>query len=79
MYNEKLEELKNEVSIIFNNPKIVIEDLDNDKYNRTNEIISVFCQYFFDSFNSFYQKEKVFWHGKCFSINENKIKVIYEK
>ena len=52
---------------------MLISDLDNDKYNRTNEIISLFSQYFFDYFNKFNKNTKVFWHAKCFSINHEKI------
>ena len=62
-----------EVSFIFYKPMILIEDLDNDKYNRTNEVISVFSQYFFEHFNSLYNGNKVFWHGKCFSISNDKV------
>lgn len=62
-----------EVSFIFENPMRVIEDLDKDKVNRVNEIISLFSQYFFDYFNELYGKTKVFWHAKCFTINEDKI------
>ncbi len=62
-----------EVSFIFTNPIQLIEDLDNDKYNRTNEIISVFSQYFFSKFNDIYSQKKIFWHGKCFSIKEDKL------
>lgn len=53
---------------------MVIEDLDKDKVNRTNEIIALFAQYFFDYFNNLNKNAKIFWHGKCFSINNDKIK-----
>lgn len=62
-----------EVSFIFLNPSIVISDTDNDRCSYTNEIISVFSQYFFDYFNEL-SNQKIFWHGKCFSIEEKKIK-----
>lgn len=68
-----------EVSFIVDNPKIVIDDLEpSDKSNYSNEIIAMFSQYFFNYFNSNYKGEKIFWHGKCFSINKNK-KVSYIK
>ena len=62
-----------EISFIFKDPSIVINDLGSDKSNYSNEIISVFSQYFFDHFNNFNKNNKVFWHGKCFTIHENKI------
>lgn len=62
-----------EVSFIFQNPLIVIEDLDKEKNNCTNEIICLFSQYFFEYFNSLREGAKIFWHGKCFSINEDKL------
>ncbi len=62
-----------EVSFIFENPMVVIEDLHVDKINRVNDIVALFSQQFFDYFNSSYGKEKVFWHGRCFSINKEKI------
>lgn len=62
-----------EVSFIFQKPMTVIRDLDKDEVNRTSEIISLFSQYFFDYFNSLNLHSKIFWHGKCFSIKEEKI------
>jgi len=63
-----------EISFVFTNPIKVIEDLDKEKYAKTNEIIALFSQYFFEYFNDIYSRDKkVFWHGKCFSINEDKI------
>lgn len=62
-----------EVSFILANPMLLIEDLDSDKTNHSNEIISLFSQYFFDYFNNFDKNKKIYWHGKCFSIPENKI------
>lgn len=53
---------------------VVIEDLDKEKVNRTNEIISLFSQYFYDYFNNLNKNIKIFWHGKCFSIKNDKIK-----
>lgn len=63
-----------EVSFVFENPNLVIEDMTNDACNSSNEIISGFIQYFFDYFNEFDKHKKVFWHGKCFSIPNEKIK-----
>lgn len=63
-----------EVSFIFINPRQVIEDLDREKNDRTNEIVSMFAQYFFDYFNGLNHNIKVFWHAKCFSISSDKIK-----
>lgn len=62
-----------EISFIFTNPLVVISDLDKEKWNTSNEIISVFSQYFFDYFNEHNKQSKVFWHGKCFSIRNEKI------
>lgn len=62
-----------EISFIFTDPLVVISDLDREKWNTSNEIISVFSQYFFDYFNEHNKQTKVFWHGKCFSIKNEKI------
>lgn len=62
-----------EISFIFTDPLVVISDLDKEKWNTSNEIISVFLQYFFDYFNEHNKQSKVFWHGKCFSIRNEKI------
>ena len=62
-----------EISFIFTEPLVVISDLDKEKWNTSNEIISVFSQYFFDYFNEHNKQSKVFWHGKCFSIKNEKI------
>lgn len=62
-----------EVSFIFDNPEEIIIDLDKEKNNRSNEIIAMFCQYFFDYFNNLNKNQKTFWHGKCFSIPRGKV------
>ncbi len=62
-----------EVSFIFLNPAELVADLNSDNNYYSNEIISVFSQYFFDYFNSISKKEKIFWHGKCFSIPQEKV------
>lgn len=63
-----------EVSFIFDNPNFILEDMTNDSCNSSNEIISGFSQYFFKYFNEFDEHKVVYWHGKCFSIQEDKIK-----
>lgn len=68
-----------EISFIIDDPMIAINDLEpSDKTNYSNEIIAMFSQYFFDFFNTVYKGRKIFWHGKCFSINEKK-KISYIK
>lgn len=62
-----------EISFVFPEPMLLIEDLDSDKVNHSNEIIALFMQYFFDYFNTYYKNGKVFFHGKCFSIPNGKI------
>ena len=62
-----------EVSFIFLNPTKLVSDLNSDKNYYSNEILAVFSQYFFDYFNNETSKEKIFWHGKCFSIPEDKL------
>lgn len=62
-----------EISFIFTNPISVISDLDKENCTGSNEIIALFSQYFFDYFNQCDNKIKTFWHGKCFSINKDKI------
>lgn len=63
-----------EVSFICANPTLLLEDMTNDGCNFSNEIISGFSQYFFKYFNEFDKHKVVYWHGKCFSIPEDKIK-----
>ena len=63
-----------EISFIFLNPMEVIKDLDpSDNSTYSNEIIAMFSQYFFNYFNSLNKHYKIFWHGKCFSVKEEKI------
>lgn len=63
-----------EISFIFPKTDIILADMSNDNCIRTNEIISVFSQMFYQSFNDrFIDSNKILWHGKCFSINENKL------
>lgn len=63
-----------EVSFIFPEPMLLVKDLDNEECNHTNEIISVFSQMFYAHFNNLYQNiDKIFWHGKCFSIKPEKL------
>lgn len=62
-----------EINFIFTEPMILIEDLDKEKCNRAQEIIALFSQYFFDYFSNLDRNQKIFWHGKCFSINNEKI------
>lgn len=63
-----------ETSFVFENPNLILKDMTNDACNYSNEIISGFSQYFFKYFNEFDKHKVVYWHGKCFSIPENKIK-----
>lgn len=63
-----------EASFVFKNPNLILKDMTNDACNSSNEIISGFSQYFFKYFNEFDKHKVVYWHGKCFSIPENKIK-----
>ena len=63
-----------EISFIVPNPNVVIEDLEpNDKTTHSQELIALFSQYYFDYFNHFDMHRKIFWHGKCFSIPEDKL------
>lgn len=62
-----------EVSFIFEEPKRLVNELNTDLNTKSDEIISMFSQLFFDYFNSINTKEKVFWHGECFSIPYGKI------
>lgn len=63
-----------EVSFICQNPNLVLEDMTSDVCNSSNEVISGFSQYFFKYFNEFDKHKVVYWHGKCFSISNDKIK-----
>ena len=62
-----------EVSFIFTNPIALMDDVNSDRDNHSNEIISVFSQYFFQYFNSVNKHRLIFWHAKCFSIPKEKI------
>lgn len=62
-----------EVSFIYTEPQIIIDDMSTEKSQHTNEIISVFSQQFFHYFNNFDKSKLIFWHAKCFSIPEEKI------
>lgn len=70
-----------EISFILENPKILFEDIQSDTNYYSQEIISVFVEYFYDFFNMCYKNKKIFWHAKCFSIPKEKIKsyIIYRK
>lgn len=61
-----------EISFIFTDISKLMEDCSSDNSHYSNEIISMFSQYFFDYFYSIYDK-KIFWHAKCFSIPDGKI------
>lgn len=62
-----------EVSFIFEKPFNLINDINDKSNKKSDEIISMFSQYFFDYFNSLNKTDKIFWHGECFSIPEGKI------
>ena len=62
-----------EVSFIFENPMILLKDLDTQKDNHSNEVISLFSQYVYDYFNKFDKHKKVFFHAKGFSIPKEKV------
>ncbi len=62
-----------EISFIFTEPKIFFEKLGSDEANYSNECISIFSQYFFDYFNNMYEKDKIFFHAKCFSVLDEKV------
>lgn len=63
-----------EINFISENPSIIVKDLYSEENYHSNEIISVFTQYFFDYFNEFDKHKKVYWHGECFTIPNGKIK-----
>ena len=62
-----------EVAFIFEEPEILINDTNDGNNKRTDDIISIFSQYFYEYFNKLNNKEPVYWHGKCFSIPKGKI------
>lgn len=61
-----------EVSFIFDSAEKIIDRINSNKNFKTDEIISVFSQYFFAEFNKENKEKPIFWHGKCYSIEENK-------
>ena len=62
-----------EISFIIEEPMKLVEDINSDNNTSSTEIISVFSQMFYDYFNRFYKGENIFWHGKCYSISDEKI------
>ena len=62
-----------EISFILEDPMKLVDDINSDSNTCSTEIMSIFSQMFFDYFNKFYDGETVFWHGKCYSINDEKI------
>ena len=62
-----------EINFILPDPMPLLLDLDDECDNYSNELISLFSQYFYDYFNMFYKDRKIFFHGKCFSIPTEKI------
>ncbi len=62
-----------EISFICENPMDIISDMGSDKSPHSNEIISVFSQFFFQYFNHFDHHKIVYWHAKCFSIPKEKV------
>ena len=62
-----------EVSFIFPSVDVLLQDVDSAKTTHSNEIVSVFSQYFFQYFNNFDKHKIIFWHAKCFSITNEKI------
>lgn len=63
-----------EISFILPDPMLLIKDLDpSDESTHANEIIALFSQYIFEYFNIHFEGENIFWHGKCFSIPEEKL------
>ena len=67
-----------EISFIFDSATGIIDKINNNKNYKSDEIISIFSQYFFNEFNNLNSKTTIFWHGKCYSIEENK-KISYIK
>lgn len=67
-----------EISFIFDSAAGIIDKINNNKNYKSDEIISIFSQYFFNEFNNLNSKTTIFWHGKCYSIEENK-KISYIK
>lgn len=63
-----------EISFIFPEPMLLVKDLDpSDESTHSNEIIALFSQNLFSYFNIHFDGENIFWHGKCFSIPEEKL------
>lgn len=62
-----------EMSFIIENPITLFEALSSDNTNHSNEVISLFSQYFFNYFNKTYNGDNIFFHAKCFSIPNGKI------
>ena len=62
-----------EVCFIFENPTVIINDLNSSGFKKGDMLISLFSQYFYDYFNELNHGRKIFWHAKCFSIPKGKM------
>ena len=62
-----------EISFIIEDVETFIDAINNEKSYRTHDIVSIFSQYYFEYFNSIYDKETVYWHCKCFNIADEKL------
>ena len=62
-----------EVNFIFKDAQSIIDEINNDKTYRTQDIASVFSQYFYEYFNNLNKNNQIYWYCKCYSIPEDKI------
>lgn len=62
-----------EISFIIEDTYKFIASINNENSFRTNDIVSIFSQYFFEYFNNLYSKETVYWHCKVFNIPKEKV------
>lgn len=62
-----------EVSFIMKSAESIIDKINSSRNFRSNEITSVFSQYFFEYFNKINKNNVVYWHAKCYSIPTQKV------
>lgn len=63
-----------EVSFIFTNKNKLIAQIGDKKTLKSQDIVSIFSQYFYQYFNSQSSLKTVYWHCKCQTIPKGKIK-----
>lgn len=62
-----------EVSFIIEDVKLLENKMKIRKKYKTQEIVSIFSQHFFEYFNKLNTEKKIYWHCKCQTIPKGKV------